>query len=123
MLVPGPNIDKEFVRLAGRRTYAELLDGGVRIFEYQPTMLHAKTLVVDGAWSSVGSVNFDNRSFQLNDEATLCVQGDGVRGRAHRAVRGRPRRSARRSSRSAGATARCTTAPASGALQLARREI
>lgn len=76
VLVPGPNADKEFVRIAGRRTYAELLDGGVRVFEYQPTMLHAKTLVVDRAWSSVGSVNFDNRSFQLNDEATLCVQGE-----------------------------------------------
>jgi cardiolipin synthase len=76
VLVPGPNADKEFVRLAGRRTYAELLEGGVRVFEYQPTMLHAKTLVVDGAWASVGSVNFDNRSFQLNDEATLCVQGE-----------------------------------------------
>ena len=46
----------------------------MRIFEYGPTMLHAKTLVVDGVWSSVGSVNFDNRSFQLHDEATLCVQ-------------------------------------------------
>jgi cardiolipin synthase len=46
----------------------------VRIWEYGPTMLHAKTLVVDGAWSSVGSVNFDNRSFQLHDEVTLCVQ-------------------------------------------------
>ncbi len=76
VLVPGPHIDKELVRVAGRHTYAELLAGGVRIFEYQPTMLHAKSLVVDGAWASVGSVNFDNRSFQLNDEATLCVQDD-----------------------------------------------
>jgi cardiolipin synthase len=74
VLVPGPHADKEFMRVAGRRTYSELLDAGVAIHEYQPTMLHAKTLVVDGAWSTVGSVNFDNRSFQLNDEATLCVQ-------------------------------------------------
>jgi cardiolipin synthase len=74
VLVPGPHADKEFVRVAGRRTYGELLEAGVEIHEYQPTMIHAKTLVVDGAWSSVGSVNFDNRSFQLNDEATLCVQ-------------------------------------------------
>ena len=44
------------------------------MWEYQPTMLHAKTLCIDGVWSSVGSVNFDNRSFQLHDEATLCVQ-------------------------------------------------
>ena len=45
----------------------------MRLFEYQPTMLHAKTLCVDGIWSSVGTVNFDNRSFQLHDEITLCV--------------------------------------------------
>jgi cardiolipin synthase A/B len=73
ILVPGPHIDKAFVRVAGRAAYAELLEAGIEIFEYQPTMLHAKTMVVDGAWSSVGSVNFDNRSFQLHDEATLCV--------------------------------------------------
>jgi cardiolipin synthase len=76
VLVPGPNIDKPFVRVAGRETYARLLAAGVEVHEYQPTMLHAKTLVVDGAWSTVGSVNFDNRSFQLQDEATLCVQSD-----------------------------------------------
>jgi len=45
----------------------------VRIYEFCPTMIHAKTLTIDGAWSSVGSVNFDNRSFQLQDEVTLCV--------------------------------------------------
>jgi len=45
----------------------------VRIYEYCPTMIHAKTLTIDGVWSSVGSVNFDNRSFQLQDEITLCV--------------------------------------------------
>jgi cardiolipin synthase len=74
VLVPGPHIDKEFVRIAGRGAYDALLECGIEIFEYQPTMLHAKTLCIDGAWSSVGSVNFDNRSFQLHDEATLCVQ-------------------------------------------------
>jgi cardiolipin synthase len=73
ILVPGPHIDKEFVRVAGRDAYSDLLEAGARIFEYQPTMLHAKTMVVDGAWSSVGTVNFDNRSFQLHDEVTLCV--------------------------------------------------
>ena len=73
ILVPGPHIDKGFVRVAGHAAYEELLEAGVRIFEYQPTMLHAKTLVVDGAWSSVGTINFDNRSFQLHDEVTLCV--------------------------------------------------
>ena len=76
VLVPGPHIDKEFVRVAGRGAYETLLDCGIEVFEYQPTMLHAKTLCIDGAWSSVGSVNFDNRSFQLHDEATLCVQSE-----------------------------------------------
>lgn len=74
VLVPGEHIDKNFVRIAGRAVYDALLAAGVRIWEYCPTMLHAKTMTVDGAWSSVGSVNFDNRSFQLHDEATLCVQ-------------------------------------------------
>ena len=74
VLVPGAHIDKGFVRIAGRDAYARLLEAGVEVHEYAPTMLHAKTLVVDGVWASVGSVNFDNRSFQLQDEATLCVQ-------------------------------------------------
>ena len=73
VLVPGPHIDKEFVRQAGRATYEELLEAGVQVFEYSPTMIHAKTLTIDGVWSSVGSVNFDNRSFQLQDEVTLCI--------------------------------------------------
>jgi cardiolipin synthase len=73
ILVPGPHIDKGFVRVAGRDSYGPLLDAGVRLFEYQPTMLHAKSLVVDGCWSSVGTVNFDNRSFQLHDEIMLGV--------------------------------------------------
>ena len=73
ILVPGPHTDKEFVRIAGRAAYEQLLEAGVRLFEYQPTMLHAKTMVVDGTWASVGTVNFDNRSFQLHDEVTLCV--------------------------------------------------
>jgi cardiolipin synthase A/B len=73
ILVPGPHIDKRFVRVAGHAAYDELLSAGVEMYEYQPTMLHAKTMVVDGMWSSVGTVNFDNRSFQLHDEVTLCV--------------------------------------------------
>jgi cardiolipin synthase A/B len=83
VLVPGPHIDKDFVRVAGRAVYEELLGCGVRVWEYQPTMLHAKTMVIDEVWSSVGSVNFDNRSFQLHDEATLCVQSPAFAGRLH----------------------------------------
>ncbi|MGQ0481744.1 MAG: phospholipase D-like domain-containing protein [Pseudonocardia sp.] len=74
VLVPGRHIDKQLVRVAGRAVYEQLTAAGVRIWEYAPTMMHAKTMTVDGVWSTVGSVNFDNRSFQLNDEATLCVQ-------------------------------------------------
>jgi cardiolipin synthase len=81
VLVPGRHTDKEFVRQAGRATYEELLDGGVRIFEFCPTMIHAKTLAIDGVWSSVGSVNFDNRSFQLQDEVTLCICSRDFAGR------------------------------------------
>ena len=84
ILVPGPHIDKGFVRVAGRAAYADLLDAGVEIREFQPTMLHAKSMVVDGAWSSVGSVNFDNRSFQLHDEATLCVWDERFAARLER---------------------------------------
>lgn len=78
VLVPGPHTDKQFVRIAGRAVYEELLGCGVEIFEYQPTMLHAKSMVVDGCWASVGTANFDNRSFQLNDELTLCVFDEKV---------------------------------------------
>ncbi|MDQ3153337.1 MAG: phospholipase D-like domain-containing protein [Actinomycetota bacterium] len=80
VLVPGEHIDKQFVRVAGRAVYDRLIGAGVRIFEYGPTMLHAKTTTVDEAWSTVGSVNFDNRSFQLHDEATLCVQSERFAG-------------------------------------------
>jgi cardiolipin synthase len=76
VLVPGEHIDKVFVRVAGRAVYQQLVGCGVQVWEYGPTMLHAKTMTVDGAWASVGSVNFDNRSFQLHDEATLCVQSE-----------------------------------------------
>ena len=80
VLVPGPHIDKGFVRVAGRAAYDRLLDAGVRLFEYQPTMLHAKTLCIDGSWSCVGTINFDNRSFQLHDEVTLAVWDDRFAG-------------------------------------------
>jgi cardiolipin synthase len=81
VLVPGANIDKPPVWIAGRASYDDLIETGVEVYEYQPTMLHAKTLTIDGAWSAVGSANFDNRSFQLNDEATLCVTSDAFAAR------------------------------------------
>ena len=73
VLTAGPRTDVNVVRLAGRYWYETLLASGVRVYEWQPTTLHAKTFVVDGEWSTVGSMNFDNRSIALNDEATLMV--------------------------------------------------
>jgi cardiolipin synthase A/B len=69
---------------AGRARYEELLEGGVRIWEYQPTMMHAKTLVVDGEWSSIGTLNFDNRSLAFNDESNLLVLDIGLGTRMER---------------------------------------
>jgi cardiolipin synthase A/B len=83
ILVPGSHIDKRFVRTAGRAAYDQLIEAGIEIYEYCPTMLHAKTLTVDEIWSSVGSVNFDNRSFQLHDEVTLCVQSERFASQLH----------------------------------------
>lgn len=74
VLTAGKNTDVKTVRHAAHARYEKLLRGGVRIFEYRPAMLHAKTLVVDGLWSSVGSMNFDNRSLALNDESNLTIR-------------------------------------------------
>jgi cardiolipin synthase A/B len=73
VLVGGPKTDVRAARLAAHRRYEPLLRAGVRIYEYQPSTLHAKTFVVDGIWVSVGTMNFDNRSLALNDESTLMV--------------------------------------------------
>lgn len=76
VLLPGPNQDSMLVRAASRHRWGRLLKGGVRIFEYQPTMYHCKCMMIDGLWTSVGSANFDNRSFRINDEANLNVIGE-----------------------------------------------
>jgi cardiolipin synthase len=73
VLTPSGHIDSETVRKASRASWGPLLEAGVEMAEYQPTMYHVKSLVVDGTFSSVGSTNFDNRSFRLNDEANLNV--------------------------------------------------
>src|SRR5256886_3259737 len=73
ILVPGKKIDQKLVRAASRRHWPELLKAGIKIYEYEPTMLHAKLLIVDDKFVSVGSGNFDNRSIRLNDEANLDV--------------------------------------------------
>jgi cardiolipin synthase len=73
ILTAGPRTDVRLVRFAGQAWYETLLGSGVRVYEWQPTVLHAKTFVADGEWLTVGSMNFDNRSMALNDEATLMV--------------------------------------------------
>jgi cardiolipin synthase len=73
IIVPGENIDTEVVRKASRAKWGPLLAAGAEIYEYLPTMFHCKVMIVDDLWVSVGSTNFDNRSFAVNDEANLNV--------------------------------------------------
>ena len=73
ILVPGRHADHFLSRRSSRRRYGPLLKAGARIFEYSPSMIHAKILTVDGRWSVVGTTNFDSRSFRLNDEINLAV--------------------------------------------------
>src|SRR5690606_14269146 len=73
ILTAGVHTDVASARFAGRAQYEELLGAGVRIYEYEPSMLHAKTLVAGGLWSSVGTTNFDNRSLALNEESNFLV--------------------------------------------------
>ena len=73
IMVPGEHIDSDTVRNASRATWAPLLLAGATIAEYAPTMYHCKVMIVDGLLTSVGSTNFDNRSFRLNDEATRNI--------------------------------------------------
>lgn len=71
IVVPGRHIDTKVTRLASRSLWGPLLKAGAAIFEYQPTMFHCKVMIIDDCWVSVGSTNFDTRSFRLNDEANL----------------------------------------------------
>jgi cardiolipin synthase len=73
IILPGANNDSKLVRSASRAEWGRILEAGGEIYEYQPTMFHCKVLVVDNLWVSVGSTNFDSRSFRLNDEANLNV--------------------------------------------------
>ncbi|MDP3311086.1 MAG: phospholipase D-like domain-containing protein, partial [Polaromonas sp.] len=73
LITPGKITDTETVRAASRGTWGPLLEAGAEIHEYQPTMYHCKVMIIDNLLVSVGSTNFDNRSFRLNDEANLNV--------------------------------------------------
>lgn len=78
VVTDGEITDAMPVKYSSREGYQQLLDWGVEIYEYQPTMMHVKAMMVDGAWSVIGSANFDNRSFELNDELTIGVADPGL---------------------------------------------
>jgi cardiolipin synthase len=84
VIVPGAETDQRLVRLASRRMYRELLTGGVRIFEYRPSMTHVKALMVDGVWAVIGTTNVDNRSFEHNDEVNVAFREPTVNARLER---------------------------------------
>jgi cardiolipin synthase len=81
VIAPGKNTDSDAARHASKADGGPLLAAGVEIYEYEPTMFHNKMLIVDGGMVSVGSTNFDLRSFRLNDEASLNVYDAGFAAR------------------------------------------
>ena len=81
IVAPGKHMDHLLTRRSSRRLYGQLLEAGAEIYEYSPSMIHAKSMIVDGIWSVVGSTNFDNRSFGLNDEINLAVFDEQVAAR------------------------------------------
>lgn len=80
LLLPGA-IDNNIVRQASRAGFGKLFEAGAEIYEYQPGLLHAKTMAVDGVWATVGSANVDNRSFALNEELNVALYDSGMAGR------------------------------------------
>ena len=83
LLIPGA-IDHNLVRQASRSEFGRLLKNGVQIYEYRPALLHAKTMIVDGIWSTVGSTNLDYRSFSLNEELNVAIYDVGTAQRLER---------------------------------------
>ena len=81
LIVPGSHTDQKWVRLASRRMYGQVLEAGMRVFEYEPGMTHVKSLLVDDLWAVVGTTNLDNRSFEHNDEVNLAVRDGGFAAR------------------------------------------
>ena len=81
VIVPGSHTDQRWVRLASRRMYGQLLDVGVRMFEYEAGMTHTKALLVDRLWAVIGTTNFDNRSFEHNDEVNVAFRDATVTAR------------------------------------------
>jgi cardiolipin synthase A/B len=85
VLLTSGKIDWMLVYRASRRGLGPLLLGGIEIYEYQPALLHAKTMVVDGLWGLVGTTNLDNRSFALNEEVNLIVHDAAIAGQLEKA--------------------------------------
>ncbi len=83
IVTPGKHADHLLTRRSSRRLYGDLLKAGASIFEYKPSMIHTKSLVVDGLWCAVGSTNFDHRSFGINDEVNLAVRDEALAARLH----------------------------------------
>ncbi len=78
LLVAGTHNDTWWARQNSVRRYGDLLRAGVQIYEFQPSMLHQKVMIVDGVWATVGTTNFDNRSFALNEETNICIHDPGL---------------------------------------------
>jgi cardiolipin synthase len=81
IVVPGKHSDHMLTRSSSRRLFGDLLKAGAKIYEYEKSMIHAKTLMIDGLWSVVGTTNFDNRSFGLNDEINLAARDEKLTAR------------------------------------------
>src|SRR5215210_5854629 len=81
IIVPGKHSDHMLTRSSSRRLFGDLLEAGAKIYEYEPAMIHAKTMMIDDTWSVVGSTNFDNRSFGLNDEVNLAARDEELAAR------------------------------------------
>jgi cardiolipin synthase A/B len=78
IMLAGDHIDSWWARQNSLRRYGKLLEAGVEIYEFQPTMLHQKTMIIDGTWATIGTANLDNRSFALNEETNLCFHDRGI---------------------------------------------
>ncbi|MFC4311756.1 phosphatidylserine/phosphatidylglycerophosphate/cardiolipin synthase family protein [Steroidobacter flavus] len=74
LMLPGAHTDSPFVRRAGCRLYEQLLEGGVRLYEFMPTLIHQKIVIVDEIWAHIGSTNFDSRSLSLNEEVGIGIR-------------------------------------------------
>jgi cardiolipin synthase len=93
LMLPGGRTDSPFVRRAGCYLYEDLLRSGVRLYEFQPTLLHQKIVIIDGVWSHIGSTNFDARSLSLNEEVGIGIRSEKIAEELRAAFRNDLRRS------------------------------